>query len=75
MREVTDARGIWAAHSESPPSWASCPDDPLLEEALARHFGCERGEPKDVEATHHTGFGPPGTGPDGPVSKRGGGDK
>lgn len=72
LREVTDPRGVWAAHSDEPPAWVAS-DDPELEAALARHFGCERGAPKDVEAAYYTASGPPGVGPEGEVRKRGGG--
>jgi|SRR5215831_3217841 len=35
---VMQADHLWAQHSDSPPVWVSCPEYPLLEQALADHF-------------------------------------
>lgn len=42
-----------------PPLWVAS-DDEQAEAFLARHYGCERGIPDDLEETHYTAAGPPG---------------
>lgn len=43
---VHEAEQIWSAHAHTgSPAWVACDDDGL-EEALARHFDCPRGEPR-----------------------------
>lgn len=61
-------RGFWVNHSNAAPAWIST-DDPLLATLLCQYFKCENKTPEDVESTHHTLFGPPGVGPDGPIEK------
>jgi hypothetical protein len=69
---ITDPRGVWRAHSTegATPTWVSSENEGL-EFILSQHFGCDRGVPANVEATHYTEAGPPGVGPDGPVNKDG----
>lgn len=61
FRTITDPGGIMAAHSSGVPAWVSCPDKPNLEALLAEHYGCAAGKPGDVEQTHWTTAGPPGS--------------
>lgn len=43
---VHETEQIMGVHSGGvAPAWVSCPDSPDLEEALAQHFACPRGEP------------------------------
>lgn len=59
--------GFWTHHGKDMPSWVSVtgPDavkNDGLERVLADYYGCARGVPDDVEATHYTRSGPPGVG-------------
>lgn len=56
------SRGVVAHHSPTGPTWVSCAASPALEAILAEHYGCSSGRPADVEDTHWTLNGPPGTG-------------
>lgn len=29
---------LWPTHADAPPAWVSCPDHPVLEQAVAEHF-------------------------------------
>lgn len=56
--------GAFQAHSAADrPTWVHAPGHPMLEHYLSEFFDCEVGKPIDVEATHHTRYGPPGEGP------------
>jgi hypothetical protein len=61
-------QSIWGAHSyDAAPTWVEVDGDEGAEglaQLLASHFHCPIGVPDDLEKTHHTVFGPPGTGPD-----------
>lgn len=59
---ITHPSGIWAHHADAPPSWVWS-DNEALQALLAESFGCPVGRPEDLEDTHHTRSGPPGTGP------------
>lgn len=50
------------AESTKPPSWVWS-DNADFAVLLGRYFDCPVGVPEDVEETHHTLSGPPGTGP------------
>jgi hypothetical protein len=61
----------WKQHSLKPPTWTTgtpdCP--PGLVDMLANYFEIPANPPEDVELTHHTTYGPPGVGPDGPLTE------
>lgn len=61
IQTIIGPGGVWAYHADDPPEWVTS-DDPLLAEALAAQFGCEVGEPADVEQRFWTSNGPPGVG-------------
>jgi hypothetical protein len=43
---VSEVEQVMAVHAAGDaPDWVSVPDHPGLEEAIAKHFGCARGEP------------------------------
>lgn len=44
LAALATVKALWADHSDRPPVWVSA-DDEAIEAMLARHFGCERGEP------------------------------
>jgi hypothetical protein len=51
--------GVWQAHSTAlKPDWVWS-NDPEVEEAIAKHYGCARGVPHDVEEKYFTST-PPG---------------
>jgi hypothetical protein len=52
----------WQAHSSAPPSWVWS-DNADFGVLLGRFYGCPVGRPGDVEGTHFTHSGPPGSGP------------
>ena len=55
--------GIWANHSFTPPTWVQC-DNADFANAVSKYYGGIPTEaPADVENTHYTLSGPPGTGP------------
>lgn len=60
---IVDPNGLWAKHSEADPTWVWS-DNEALAAQLADYFGCPVGPPGDLEATHHTRAGGPGTFPD-----------
>lgn len=35
---IMEVDHLWPTHSALPPAWVSCPDHPVLEQALADHF-------------------------------------
>ena len=45
VNDIIARGGVWENHGAEPPSWVSS-DDPLVEQLLAEHFGCQRGAPK-----------------------------
>lgn len=57
---IVSPSGAWAQHSSGAPSWVAC-DRPEFATALAAWYGCPVGKPADVEETHWTVSGPPGT--------------
>lgn len=62
LLDVLGADGLWRHHSSTAPAWVSS-DDEQFGRYLAGYWGCEYGEPADVEDTHFTVSGPPGVGP------------
>lgn len=38
---ITSQTGGWPAHSDEPPTFVYCPDNPGFADLLASHFGCE----------------------------------
>lgn len=44
VHDIIAAGGVWENHGAEPPSWVAS-DDPLVEQLLAEHFDCPRGEP------------------------------
>jgi hypothetical protein len=59
---IVHSSGVWSRHSASDgPSWVHCPDNPAFEKVLAAFYECPAGKPADVEDTHFTKHGPPGT--------------
>lgn len=52
----------WRAESTKPPTWVWSDNDDFAV-LLGQYFDCPVGVPDDVEDTHHTVSGPPGTGP------------
>lgn len=66
---ITHPNGLWVQQASKEPLWVGSPDDKhgKFTRALADHFGCSHGIPRDVEDTHYTRFGlrtlPPGVSP------------
>lgn len=55
---------FWSTHSaDDRPAWVSVPASPSLEAAIAHVWGIPAGIPDDVEDTHYTYAGAPGTHP------------
>lgn len=52
----------WPNHSPNKPTWVWS-DNADLAAMLGEAYGCPVGIPADVEDTHHTYAGPPGTSP------------
>lgn len=52
----------WRAESTKPPTWVWS-DNEDFAVLLGQYFNCPVGAPDDVEDTHFTFSGPPGTGP------------
>lgn len=46
VRTLTHSDGLWPRVSAAAPAWVTC-DDPDLELAIAAHFSCPIGEPKN----------------------------
>jgi hypothetical protein len=64
---VVHPDGTWLKHStDFKPSWVRCVDNPAFAEKVAEFYGIPVGAPVEVELTHWTKFGPPGTG-EGPI--------
>lgn len=64
LADITaESRGIMFYHTNQPPAWVACDDEPAIAAILAAHYGCAAGRPADVEETHWTEAGPPGVGP------------
>ena len=69
---ATHRSGAWVAHAEANPTWISVTPEELtdpavaadVERVLANYYGATVGKPHDIEDTHWTQHGPPGTGPD-----------
>jgi hypothetical protein len=55
--------GAWFHHSKQKPSWVHSDTHPEFAEIVSRYHGIALGRPDDVEDTHWTRFGPPGSGP------------
>lgn len=55
--------GIWANHSFTPPTWVSSDNADFAKAVSAYYGGIPTSAPADVENTHYTLSGPPGTGP------------
>ena len=53
--------GLWAAHSAFPPTWVACDDDPALAGVVGAWHNIPVGRPADVEQTHYTTMGAPGS--------------
>lgn len=47
---VAMAVRFWANDSDQPPSWVECPENDLLAQVIAQHFGCPVGRPKKWKA-------------------------
>jgi hypothetical protein len=64
MEQFRAIEDLWRYHSSAPPSWVWS-DSAALQGLLAEQFHAPAGLPDDVEATHYTHSGPPGSGGEG----------
>lgn len=55
--------GAWTKHSASSPTWVWS-DNEVMAQYLSDLYGCPKGRPADVEATHYTRAGAPGVYPE-----------
>lgn len=63
LEVVVHPDGSWKKHSfDAKPTWVYSPDDEKFGRIVAEFYGVPYGKPVEVELTHWTKFGPPGTG-------------